>query len=195
MDTKKCCRCAVVKPMSDYYACGGACKLCTAARSRERYAVRPPEQVERKRNNLKSWAQRNRPRLNELAAIQRAKPQFKEWREDYRERTKEQQKARMRKYYVKNRERIVEYQAEWQRANVDKCWEYYQRYMSKPGNRERDRAHAKRERDNLTDGYIRTILSMRTPLKSEVIPQAMVEAKRVQLQITRRIKDVANTRS
>ena len=195
MDTKKCCRCAVVKPMSDYYACGGACKLCTAARSRERYAVRPPEQVERKRNNLKSYAQRNRARVNERAAIQRAKPQFKEWLEAYRERTKEQRNARMREYYVKNRERIVECRAEWQRANPDKCGEYYQRYMSKPGNRERDRINAKHARNNLTDGYVRTVLIMRTPLKFEDVPQAMVEAKRVQLQITRRIKDVANTGS
>lgn len=195
MENKKCCRCAVVKPMSDYYACGGACKLCTTTRKREQYAVRPPEQVERKRNNLKSWAQRNKARVYELAAIQRAKPQFKEWLKDYRERTKEQQRARVKAYYAKNREQIVEYQAEWQRANPDKCWEYYQRYMSKPENRERDRTQSKRERDNLTDGYIRTILSMRTPLKSEAIPQAMVEAKRIQLQITRRIKDATNPRS
>jgi hypothetical protein len=195
MENKKCCRCAVVKPMSDYYAGGGACKLCTTTRRREQYVVRPPEQVERKRNNLKSYAQRNRPRINERAAIQRTTPQFKEWRETYRERTKEQRNAHIREYYVKNREQIAAYRAEWQRANPDKCWEYYQRYMSKPGNRERDRANSKRERDRLTDGYIRTILSMRTPLKSETIPQAMVEAKRVQLQITRRIKDATNPRS
>ena len=192
MDTQKCCRCAVVKPMSDYYACGGACKLCTSARSRERYAVRPPEQVERKRNNLKSYAQRNRARINERAAIQRAKPQFKEWREAYLERTKEQRNAHIREYSVKNHERIVEYRGAWQRANPDKCWEYYQRYMSKPGNRERGMAQAKHARDNLTDGYVRTVLIMRTPLKFEDVPQEMVEAKRMQLQITRRIKDGRN---
>jgi len=195
MDTKKCCRCAVVKPMSDYYAGGGACKLCTTTRKREQYAVRPPEQVERKRNNLKSWAQRNKARVYELAAIQRAKPQFKEWLKDYRERTKEHRRAYEKQYMANNREKYRLYSNEWQRANADKCWEYYQRYISKPGNRERDRANAKRERDRLTDGYIRTILSMRTPLKSKAIPQAMVEAKRIQLQITRRIKDVADTRS
>lgn len=194
MDTKKCCRCAVVKPMSDYYACGGACKLCTTTRKREQYAVRPPEQVERKRNNLKSYAQRNRERVNELAAIRRAKPQFQEWLKEYRKRTKDERHAYQKEYHAKNRERIVKYQAEWQRANPDKCWKYYEKYMSKPGNREHDRAQSQRERDSLTDGYIRTILRMRTPLRSEVIPQAMVEAKRVQLLITRRIKDGTNTR-
>ena len=193
MDTKKCCRCAVVKPMSDYYACGGACKLCTTTRKREQYAVRPPEQVERKRSNLKSYAQRNRARINERAAIQRAKPQFKEWHEAYRARTKEQRRVYEKAYYAKKREQIVEYKAEWQRANPDKCWEYYQTYMSKPGNRERDRTNSKRDRDCLTDGYIRTILSMRTLLSAEDIPQEMVEAKRMQLQITRRIKDGINT--
>jgi hypothetical protein len=64
--------------------------------------------------------------------------------------------------------------------------------MSKPGNRERDRINAKHARNNLTDGYVRTVLIMRTPLKFEDVPQAMVEAKRVQIQIRRKIKDGSN---
>jgi len=179
--------------MSDYYACGGACKLCTAARSRERYAVRPPEQVERKRNNLKSYAQRNKERVLERAAFQRTTPQFKEWCKAYRARTKEQRRARDKEYYAKNREQILAYQAEWQRANPDKCREYSQKNLAKPGVRERSVARAKHTRNTLTDGYVRTVLSFRTILEPEDVPQDMVEAKRVQLQIKRKIKNGTNT--
>jgi hypothetical protein len=64
--------------------------------------------------------------------------------------------------------------------------------MAKPENRERDNAQAKRERAYLTDGYVRTLLRIRTPLKSKDIPHAMVEAKRLQLQILRTLKNGTN---
>jgi hypothetical protein len=154
--------------------------------------VRPPEQVERKRNNLKSYAQRNRARVNERAAIQRAKPQFKEWYKSYLEKTKDKRRACEKEYVANNREKLRAYKAEWQKANPEKCVEYYMRHLSKPGVRERGKSRSQSYRNELTDGYVRTVLSFRTPLDPEAIPQAMVEAKRVQIQIRRKIKDGSN---
>jgi len=195
MDTKKCCRCAVVKPMSDYYAGGGACKLCTTTRRREQYVVRPPEQVERKRNNLKAYAQKNKEWFYERAAVQRTTPQFKEWYKGYLEKTKDKRRAYEKEYVANNRDRVRTRKAEWVQANPDKCVEYYMRHLSKPGVREHGKNRSQSYRDELTDGYVRTVLSFRTLLKAEDVPQAMVEAKRVQLQITRRIKDATDTGS
>jgi hypothetical protein len=40
-----------------------------------------------------------------------------------------------------------------------------------------------------SDGFIRTLLSKRSPLKSSDFPPELIEAKRIQLQILRRIRD------
>ena len=44
-----------------------------------------------------------------------------------------------------------------------------------------------------SDGFIRTLLSKRSPLKSSDFPPELIEAKRIQLQILRRIRDGNNT--
>lgn len=193
--TKQCCRCTEVKPLCAYYAQGGACKTCTAKRQRELYAARTPEQIEKKRKSVKAFAKNNWDKLLEKAREQNKKPQRKEWVQQYREENKDRIKASVRDYYLRNQERMREFQNEWQKVNPEKIKEYYRRYMSQPEVRERSRSKSKNYRDQLPDGYVRTLLSLRTVLAPKAIPSELVKVKQIQLQIRKAIKNGANTGS
>jgi len=192
--TKQCCRCAEAKPLHAYYAQGGACKTCTTKRQRELYAARTTEQIEKKRESVKAFAKNNWDKLLENARERNKKAQRKEWVRKHREKNKEHIKASVRDYYLRNQKRMREFQNEWQKANPEKIKEYYRGYMSQPEVRERSRSQSKNYRDQLQDGYVRTLLSLRTRLNPKTIPAELVETKRIQLQIRKVIENGNDTR-
>ena len=192
--TKQCCRCTEVKPLCAYYAQGGACKTCTTKRQRELYATRTPEQIEKKRKSVKSYAKNNWDKLLENAREQNKKPQHREWARKYREENKDRIKVLVRDYYLRNQERMREHQRKWQRDNPEKLKDYYRRYMSQPEVRERSRDQSKNYREQKGEGYVRTLLSMGTRLDPKAIPSELVKIKQIQLQIKKVIKNGNDTR-
>ena len=172
--------------MSDYYAQGGACKVCTAKRQRDRHASLTPEQREARRQTQRAYKENNRDRVNERARIQRRKPHVKEWLKQYYEKNREAVTKREREYRKLNEEKLREYQRKWQQMNPEKCSQYVERYLSKPENREVMRVRAKKNRDELSLGYVETLLGGQ---KLGKLPVELLEAKRMQIQILRALKN------
>jgi hypothetical protein len=187
METKTCCRCNEVKPLTDYYKHGGACKVCRCKRMRELYPFRPPEQVEAKRQRGKAYKINNRDRVNERAREDNKKPYAKAWRKEYLEKNRVFLRERYREYYKNNRSAIVEYQKNWLHQNPEKWSQYYEAYIAKPEKREAMVAKAQRDREELSLVYIKTLLGGG---KLEGIPAELFEAKRIQVQIRRAIKNM-----
>jgi hypothetical protein len=172
--------------MSDYYAQGGACKVCTAKRQRDRHASLTPEQREARRQTQRAYKENNRDRVNERSRIQRRKPHVKEWLKQYYEKNREAVTERERKYRKLNGEKIRDYQRKWQQMNHEKCSQYIERYLSKPENIELMKARSKKSREELSLGYVGTLLGGQ---KFAKFPVELLEAKRTQIQILRKIKD------
>lgn len=138
----------------------------------------------------------------------------------YREANLEKVRARNRKYYQENKEKILARQqnehtkeynkkyyiehsekskaraAAWRKENpeaaraISKAWREAHPEQRKLSARE----HARKQRDNLSDSYIKTIFnhSIGGSIIVDEIPIALIEAKRLQLLIKRSIKDEPN---
>ena len=89
----------------------------------------------------------------------------------------EKHKAYRKKYYSKNKEKIKLKVAKWNKENPDTLREYVRR-------------SATVSREKLNSCYIRAFLTAGTTLKAKDIPQELVDAKRLQLMITRKIKEL-----
>ena len=87
------------------------------------------------------------------------------------------------------------YAAEYRQKNRDELNARQREYAKQQDRVERDRELRQAYVEKLTDAYVRRAITKGTPIKPEQVPQTMIEAKRVQLRITRRIKDGSNTGS
>ena len=176
--------------MSDYYAQGGACKTCTCKRHRERYALMTPEQVEAKHQKNKAFSQNNRDKINEWARARNKKPSVKAWYREYWEKNREVIREKRREYYQKNHDALVAYKNKWYHENPEKWVQYYEAYMAKPDNREKMNAKARKDREELSLGYVNVLLG---GTKHKRLPTEMLEAKRVQIQIRRALEQINQT--
>jgi len=95
-----------------------------------------------------------------------------------------------REYCKNNRDAIAAFKKKWLQENPEKLLQYYQTYVAKPENREAMVARAKRDREELKLGYVKTLFNGGW---SENIPVELVEAKRIQVQIRRAIKNMTPT--
>lgn len=190
MENKTCCRCSEVKPLTDYYKQGGACKACTCKRYRERYLLLSPEQLEVRRHQNNAYKTNNRDRVNELARQDNKKPQKKIWRNEYLEKNRVFLREQQREYYKNNRDALSEYQKNWCRDNPNKRLQYYEAYKAKPGKCEAMVARGKKYREELSLGYVKTLLGGN---KLEEFPVELLQAKRIQVQIHREIKNLTST--
>ena len=76
----------------------------------------------------------------------------------------------------------------WRKANPDK----YTAYNCNPRRNEEMKAKSKmrsrQHRHDMSDRYIRDLMTMHTNLKPEDIPEGLVECHRVNLKLTRKLK-------
>lgn len=89
----------------------------------------------------------------------------------------EQRRARIeahRLYQRENKERINAYTVKWQKANPEK----FKSIQS---------AHRRRAADEISDAYVRRMLSSRSTLKPSQIPDALVHLKRQFIALNREI--------
>lgn len=96
-------------------------------------------------------------------------------------------KAMGRRHYQNNTEKVKGWA---RRRPVEARRESVQQWKAR--NPDRDLAYERDARERLTDGYVRQTLAVGTPLRAAQIPQSLVEAKRLQLQIHRLIKEQEN---
>src|SRR3990167_3555835 len=95
-----------------------------------------------------------------------------------------------RRWCAANREKIAKRKAAHYAANREKIAKRISAYRA--ANLEKTRKYRLHQRLGLADMYVRQRLSTRTALSHRDIPQGLVEAKRLQLQIKRFIQE--NTR-
>ncbi|MGC3984812.1 MAG: hypothetical protein QM777_08840 [Pseudorhodoferax sp.] len=80
-----------------------------------------------------------------------------------------------RLYRRENKERVNDYAVKWQRANKEKF-------------RSIQAAHRRRAAEQISDAYVRRMLSSRSTLKPSQIPDALVQLKRQFISLNREIK-------
>lgn len=127
----------------------------------------------------------------------------KKYRVKYKEKLNDQAKARYRKkrdeYLTANNEEIEKRKAiqkqqsketrlRWIAANPDKVRSYKERGADKRRARAR-RQHAKYS-STLADPYIKHLLTQNTAISKKSVPQSLVDLKRVQVLITRKLKEL-----
>lgn len=105
-------------------------------------------------------------------------------------------KAQKKRYHAKYPEKQEEKKKRW-RANNPEKWKAQlkrrreARKARDPEKYEAERkAQKQRERERLTDGYVRTLLVNANSLSRKDIPKELIDAKRFQLLITRKVKEL-----
>ena len=109
----------------------------------------------------------------------------------YIEKNVEKIRKTKRKYYLKHQDEICKSQKEYYENNKDRMLNKLKKYREENREqiRERDRKYNQKQRDNLTDVYIKNMLTGGNNLKPEDIPQELIEAKRQHLKLKRITKE------
>jgi hypothetical protein len=163
---KLCKKCNSTKPISEFYK-GRCCKECTKERIRGYY----------KKNRDKIRAKGKDPefkkRKRELHAYKMLNdPEYKARYSAKRKRCRDKYKDKIRAYnlaYIKKNTEVRRAKKKAKRLT--------------PEYKAQEREYNLKQKTNLTDVYVRRQLAKRTSLKVADIPQALVEAKRIQLKI------------
>lgn len=189
MENKKCGKCGVVKSLSDFYKGISPCKACQAAYAKAYYAEKHSV-IAVRRTCTRCWKTKL---INAFGkSLTACKECVNVYQAEYREKNRERKRVEGRERYKTHGHKHRAYSAEYRQINRDKLNARQREYAKQETVAERDRELRRLYSDKLTDAYVRRALTKHTPLKAEDIPQAMVEAKRAQLLITRRIKDGCN---
>jgi len=190
MENKKCGKCGVVKSLSDFYGGISPCKACQAVYAKAYYAKKHAV-IAVRRTCTRCW------QTKLVDAFGKSLTSCKEctnvYQAEYREKNRERKRVEGRERYKTHGHKKRAYAAEYRQANRDELNARQREYAKQQDRVERDRELRQAYAEKLTDAYVRRAITKGTPIKPEQVPQAMIEAKRVQLQITRRIKDVADT--
>lgn len=107
----------------------------------------------------------------------RKKKSFREWYA----RNADAQRERSRKYYAENSDSLRQKQ-------TDRYWRNPEKYRRL--SQESSLAAKKSARRELRDTYLRQVLSQGTAMKFSDVPDSLIEAKRVHLQIKRLLKEI-----
>ena len=140
----------------------------------------PPSGNARTKKELASTTKKYKAKLYASLSTQEKEKLKEKLREVSRVRRREnpeKHKAYRQKYCGKNKEKIKLKVAKWNKENPDRRREYVRR-------------SAAVSREKLNSCYIRSFLIMGTKLKAKDIPQELVDAKRLQLLITRKVKEL-----
>lgn len=193
MKNKKCGKCGVVKSLSDFYKGISPCKACQAAYAKAYYARKPEIQAVR-RTCVRCWK-------TKLISAFNVKPQaackecINMYQAEYREKNKERRKTEGRERYQTHGDIIRAKALAFREKNRDEINARQREYAKQEFVAERDRELRRLYSEKLTDAYVKRTVSRHSLLNAEDIPHTMVEAKRIQLLIKRKIKDVTNPRS
>lgn len=200
-ESRRCKKCCAVMREASY---GWVCDPCNRERARA-YRLK----------NLDSVREKDRTRAAAMSAEDR-RAKHKRWRDANQEHVRKNSRDAARERYAKDPEKFRQIARDWYSANKEKAAEMrrsnYERHRSeriayskayREANKEavrrrvedwrsRNEEHiAKYEqmrRDELADDYVRKVLSGNSLLGHHDIPQSLVEAKRVHLQIKRLLR-------
>jgi hypothetical protein len=178
--TKVCTKCGVEKPLDDFYKRNGkvdhyVCKVCLRAIHKERYRANKKRILESQREYYKK---------NKKAIIKR--------NNDYRERNQEVCAERARKYREANRETLAaKHHVAYKRRYAENPHRYDDWKINNPEKRkEVAKRCSQNQRDELRDCYIKQLLTAKTTIKRNELPDDLVGVKREHLRLKRRLKEI-----
>lgn len=180
--TKRCTKCGEVKPFSEFNKRGESdslkshCKRCVVA-YRSAYA-RKPENRERIAANMQTRRDKG------YREIERARRAEGETRAKYL--------ARLKEYYIKNRERILDRSARRTGAPRLMYWAMTEQEKSQ-FRKESSRSSKRRASASLSDAYVAGLIRKHTKLSNREIPKGLIEVKRLQIQLKRELKNLCKT--
>lgn len=197
MLSKYCAKCGEYKALSEFNKHKGnkdglqyTCKACKKAVSAEYYTRTREEQAEK--------GKRYR-----TANIEKVRARSRKYYQENKERilarqNNEHTKAYFKGYYLKHKDEICSRAAAWRKDNPEYAKAISKRWRKNHPDSHRDstRAHATKQRDTLGDSYIKQILNNRKKGVNRIhnIPAVLIELKRLELLIKRRIKDEDSNR-
>jgi len=165
---KKCTKCGLLKDLTGFYknakGKGGLqahCKNCAKVASKE-YRLTNLEMCRAKK---KLYCAKNRDMI--LAEKKR-----------YYENNRDRLIRKAREYELNNRDKVNAAHRNWNNKNIELRKLINKRYNTK-------------SKGQLTDSYVKRILTKRSDLKFKDIPNELVEIKRTQLLIKRHIKEIS----
>jgi hypothetical protein len=181
--------CEVRQPIENFYVQRGnrihKCKTCEGKRI-EAYRVTHKEAIA---------ATKAQYRVTHKEAIAATRAQYRETHKvaiaarasQYRETRKAALAARRVGYCKTHKEALAAYAAEYRKTHKAALAATRAQYYA--ANVKERRAKNAKYRARLPEALVRKILTQRTTLNSKDIPQSLVEAKRLQIQILRMIKN------
>jgi hypothetical protein len=183
-ETKTCSKCGEVKPVDAFSIRNCVCKSCKSDNSKAYYHANREKCLAEQ----KAYKEQNRAKY-----LARSKSCY--------ERNREKCLASQRAWKKANPEKILQSNRAWRKANPEKARACSKAWRDenpekvrarqqawRDENPEKVRASSKDRNKKLTYGYVKNLITVGTPIKE--VPQSLIDLKRVQVQITRKLKEV-----
>ena len=196
MKTKKCICCGEEKDIARFYSCGmGGIIYASCSKCRKIYRT-------------KEWRKANKLHVSDYGKkySKDHSKEKKEYMDEYRKINKIHLLEWYKAYSIKNKDRIRENSSKYKASergrkadrlrrkkylmNADnrrRISNAHKKYMN--DNKEKHRRLRKHESEVLSDSYIKMLLTARVGLNHKDIPQDMVEYKRDQLMLARKLEE------
>ena len=113
---------------------------------------------------------------------------WKEYNAGWRAENKDNVRKQIAKYYLENKDKIKEINVKWRAENKDKLRKNAAKWKAE--NKTKYYEYHAKYRENLADGYVAGRIIQGTILKAKDIPIELIEAKRMQIMIHRKIKEM-----
>lgn len=114
----------------------------------------------------------------------------------YRNNNKKKLSEYFAEYRIKNKETILKKEANYRDNNKERINNNNKRYSLKPNVKkhivEYKRKYKERARNNLTDIYIKDLISSNTKIQRNNIPQILIDVTREKIRIQRYLKEINN---
>lgn len=151
---------------------------CLAREGKSRREPKTPEELRIRQNEYnKRWLKQDREKHPEKY---KTTPRKLEWQRIDRLMNPEKYKRYVKNCYERNRQKYIAKTSAWREANKE--------YVA-----EKQKTYNRNRVDNLRDTYVKNLIKGKTEIPIATIPQALIEAKRLQLKIRRMTNEKHNT--
>jgi hypothetical protein len=190
---KTCSHCNIEKPLTEFYknrsrkdGLQSDCKKCRKEGAAKWHAEHKEQAAKRAASYRARNPAKNKERQTKYAIDN--KESIAEKAKIYRSKFRDVLNSKSKKWREANKERCCERGKKWREKNKDAIKAYFN--LRKEEHREYMREWSKQQGINLTDLYVRAAVSRMSGVASGDITSELVEAKRLQLQIVRKLKEL-----
>jgi hypothetical protein len=179
------------------YTSGGQCVTCVKISSKKTPEKRAKESKRAKERYHSDPKYRERVSINSKKSFKKHIEERKKYKAEYRKSNMSKIKAQTRKDTLRQKEKYNE-DSEYRNKKLEQCKKSYFNNHEKSlkirdeyrkNNRDELRESSRENTNTLSDRYIRQRLSQRSLLSSKDIPQTLIDAKRAELKLKRKLKN------